>query len=186
MKRRLKTKKACLVCKKLYYPYAQKSKYCSFKCYGKMKKIRGDRVKFTPEIRKKISEAMKGSNNHRYGKPSFFKGKKRPEITGSNHPNWKNGYWIDNYGYKVIQSVPETNGKKVRKHRLVMEKHLGRKLDSSELIHHINGDKLDNRIENLEIVTRSKHIDMHRYELLKSRQDVDKNIQLYYKQKKGL
>jgi type II secretory pathway component PulL len=37
------------------------------------------------------------------------------------------------------------------KHRVVMEEHIGRPLLPTETVHHINGDKLDNRIENLEI-----------------------------------
>ena len=37
-------------------------------------------------------------------------------------------------------------------HRVNAEKKLGRSLDETEIVHHINGDKTDNRIENLEIV----------------------------------
>ena len=47
-------------------------------------------------------------------------------------------------------------------HRLIMEEHLGRKLSSDEIVHHIDGDKHNNDILNLTIMSRSEHSRWHR------------------------
>ena len=55
-------------------------------------------------------------------------------------------YWIDAQGYARI-SVG--NQREITVHKYVMEKHLGRSVKRPECIHHINENKLDNRLENL-------------------------------------
>ena len=65
--------------------------------------------------------------------------KKNPEAV----PGFKGG-GIDSAGYRVIRGQ--------REHRLVMEKHIGRKLLTSEHVHHIDGNKSNNSLINLVII----------------------------------
>lgn len=72
---------------------------------------------------------------------------------GSKNPNYKGGK-ITLDGYIYIYNYKHPNATKqgyVAEHRLVMEDYLNRYLTKNEVIHHKNGDKQDNRIENLEL-----------------------------------
>lgn len=82
---------------------------------------------------------------------------------GPNSPNWRGGRGKDGNGYIYVRLVDVQDplqsmahrvfGKSdyVLEHRLVMARWLGRPLEKWETVHHRNGDRSDNRIENLQL-----------------------------------
>jgi len=91
------------------------------------------------------------------GKPETYKkisemGKKR---TGDKNPMWKGGHTSE--GYPVVYK----DGRKIREHRYVMEKHIGRRLKASEEVHHLDGNKFNNDIDNLIILSKADHAKLH-------------------------
>lgn len=95
-------------------------------------------------------------------KISFEKGKIGFQ-NGENHPNWKG---IENYdqGYKTIwnPSHPKSKHKRVKEHVLIIEENIKRNLKKEEIIHHINGIRDDNRIENLWMCNYKSHGKAHK------------------------
>lgn len=77
--------------------------------------------------------------------------------------NWKGGRKISYHGYVEIYTPdhPSSHMRYMKEHRLVMEEHLGRILEPNEIVHHVNGIKTDNRIENLRLSTFREHSKKH-------------------------
>src|SRR3990167_6872913 len=86
------------------------------------------------------------------------KTKRRQYKNFENHPNWKGGRISNGHGYIQIRLE---KGLYRLEHRLVMERFIGRKLKRFEYVHHKNGIKTDNRIENLALMTPEDHCHHH-------------------------
>lgn len=86
---------------------------------------------------------------------------------GEKSNGWKGGIMYER-GYRLVMARNHPHGvakgdgiKYIREHRLIVEKHIGRYLKPSEVVHHINENPLDNRIENLMIMSKEEHNKLH-------------------------
>jgi len=80
------------------------------------------------------------------------------------NPNWRGGRREAENGYVAIYCPTHPNSSKrktVYEHQLVMEEYIGRYLQPGEIVHHIDGDKKNNSIENLLLMTSSDHMKLH-------------------------
>lgn len=79
-------------------------------------------------------------------------------------------------GYEVrfINGYNKKGNAKI--HRLIMEEHLGRKLNPKEIVHHIDGNKLNNDILNLQVMTWGEHSKLHRKKELENGKKLFKKL----------
>lgn len=172
----------CLICGKEEQKYpsaAKRYKTCSLECRGKLSSKTlttsvektcehcGQNFKVKPshyESRKTCSRECRKKRKDGYVK--YLVGK-----TGENCANWRGGRYVNKYGYVMIYKPenPMANSRGyVREHRYVMSEHMGRYLTDEEEVHHIDGNKQNNDITNLQILSKSEHAKLH-HELRRSK-----------------
>ena len=138
----------CLICDELFKPLTKSTKYCNKACYY-ISKFRDKKPCSINECTGKSQAHGLCSKHHArkyyYGDPT------KPLIRAPKG----SGYVGD--GYRWIK----VNGKKYPEHRYLMEKHIGREIKRGEVVHHKNHNRLDNRIQNLEVLERGAHTSMH-------------------------
>lgn len=122
--------------------------------------------------RKKISQSMKAKWRDDTDYQTRCSTNKPPLTKGENHPNWQGGRHKDKQGYVRLTISPDhplakmaqSDGKSLRilEHRLVIAEAIARPLTPVEIVHHRNGKKDDNRLENLLLLKdNADHLRLH-------------------------
>ena len=112
------------------------------------------------EIADLLGQSSKAVN--KVAKRNGFQMRPRGQKFGSQHKGWKGGKTIDKSGYVLLYRPdhPDSNSNGyIREHRLVMEAKIGRRLLSTEVVHHIDGSTDNNHPDNLELFdSNGKHL----------------------------
>ena len=122
---------------------------------------KGQFLKGSPPWNKGIKTGIVPKTAFKKGQEPWNKDKPHLAIRGNKHYRWQGGFWIDAEGYRMIEVKRLGKRYRIPEHRLVMEKHLGRKLLTTEDIHHLDHNKLNNIILNLVIMTKRDHALLH-------------------------
>ena len=118
---------------------------------------------FTPKRKEQLMCSIKcRQSNNAHGR----KGQK----TGRHLTQYKQRLTKDGHLRMYAAKHPYANGRKeIPVHVMIMERHIGRSLRIGECVHHANGIKADNRLENLRLETHSNHSSSHMKEIVKSK-----------------
>jgi hypothetical protein len=123
---------------------------------------------FNRKRRKPVSDAERERRSKAH-KGCVISEAARKAVSEANSCNYNglNGYGhtkVHNRGYILAYVPKHPHAHKdgyVMMHTVIMERHIGRYLNDNEVVHHINHDKTDNRIENLMLMDKKEHMSMH-------------------------
>lgn len=181
--RKTREERKCLVCGESFEVLQCEikkgsGKYCSRKCYAhslkgfihpnfkgrrytSLKSIKVERkCLICGEVFKVFKSKVKAGGGKYCSRKCFSN-----SCIGIGHPNWKGGRTIkEGYVFIYNPNHPYCNQRGyVREHRLVMEKRVGRYLETVEIVHHIDENPQNNLPENLELFENSnEHLKYHR------------------------
>ena len=163
----LKSKEyVCRICSKVFRQFdshVRKHNCCSPECSKKWRKIETN-LKHFHHCDYCGKPFVRNTTGKHYKFCSYDCSKKH--MTMENSFFYKNGTTINVHGYRMILIGPK---KYKGEHRIIMENHIGRELKDDEVVHHKNRNKLDNRVENLELMLKKDHDAMHLEEIRSER-----------------
>jgi hypothetical protein len=95
---------------------------------------------------------------------------RRGQRTGLRSTPYKTRLTKDGYLRMYAAKHPfAASRKEMHVHDMVMELHLGRRLRPEECVHHLNGCKTDNRLENLQVMLHADHSSEHMTEIVRTK-----------------
>ena len=165
--------KNCLICEKEFVKKSHTTgEYCSRKCWiwsvmGHPSYTKGKHWKMPEGFGEKVKIWMKGNKNALGSKRTLgMREKYRQSKLGAKNPNWQGGRTITVQGRIKILKPEHPRADKsgyVFRSIVVMEGKVGRYVSRKEVVHHISGNKIDDRPENLWLFKNTNvHLSYHR------------------------
>lgn len=159
--------KTCPVCHCLFNTQDKRKIFCGRKCWA-ISRTKPKINKVCKQCQKHFFSKEHDNKTHTYlfCSQKCYGQYRKENYSGKNHNSWKGGVtYANGYRYIYLPNHPYAEKKGYfMEHRKIMEDDLGRLLDPvNEVVHHKDGDILNNSIENLEVMSRAAHLLIHHF-----------------------